>query len=83
MEYLHTPKFTNNKAFYDHRGTFVPLSLSSHLTWLQSNTSVNLKPFTLRGLHFQLTPYEQSKLIKIINGSIIDFITNLDTASEK
>jgi len=83
MEYLHIPTFTNNKAFYDHRGTFIPLSLNSHLTWLQSNTSVNLKPFTLRGLHFQLTPYEQSKLIKIINGSIIDFVTNLDPTSEK
>jgi dTDP-4-dehydrorhamnose 3,5-epimerase len=82
MEYLKTPKFIKGNAFYDERGVFVPLSLTSHVTWLQSNISVNLKPFTLRGLHFQQRPYQQSKLIKVINGSIIDFITNLDPASE-
>lgn len=82
MEYLNKPILTNNKAFYDERGVFVPLSLTSHLTWLQSNISVNLKPFTLRGLHFQQKPYEQSKLVKVINGSIIDFVTNLDSTSE-
>lgn len=82
MEYLNKPILTNNKAFYDERGVFASLSLTSHLTWLQSNISVNLKPFTLRGLHFQQKPYEQSKLIKVINGSIIDFVTNLDSTSE-
>jgi dTDP-4-dehydrorhamnose 3,5-epimerase len=82
MEYFDKPVFTNNKAFYDERGVFVPLSLTSHLTWLQSNISVNLKSFTLRGLHFQHKPYEQSKLIKVINGSIIDFITDLDPKSK-
>jgi len=82
MEYLNTPKFTSDKAFYDKRGVFVPLSLTSHVTWLQSNISINLSQFTLRGLHFQQKPYEQSKLIKVINGSIIDFVANLDPVSE-
>lgn len=82
MEYLNRPLFTNNKAFYDDRGVFVPLSLTSHLTWSQSNISVNLKPFTLRGLHFQKNPYQQSKFIKVVNGSILDFVTDLDPTSE-
>lgn len=81
-EYSHTPVFTKNKAFYDERGVFVPMSLTSHLTWLQSNISVNLKPFTLRGLHFQTTPYQQSKLIKIINGSVLDFNVNIERGSK-
>jgi dTDP-4-dehydrorhamnose 3,5-epimerase len=82
MGYLNRPLFTNNKAFYDDRGVFVPLSLTSHLTWSQSNISVNLKPFTLRGLHFQKNPYQQSKFIKVVNGSILDFVTDLDPTSE-
>lgn len=82
MEYLNKPVFTKNKAFYDERGVFVPLSLTSYPIWLQSNITVNLKPFTLRGLHFQHKPYGQSKLIKIINGSIIDFITDIDPKSK-
>ncbi len=78
MEYLHQPQLVHNKAFNDHRGIFVPLSLTSHLTWTQSNISVNPNKFTFRGLHFQSTPFEQSKLIKVIDGNIIDFIIDLD-----
>ena len=83
MEYLQIPKLIKNDAFYDERGVFVPLSLTSHVTWLQSNISVNIKPFTLRGLHFQKEPYQQSKLIKVIDGSIIDFVTDLNPKSEE
>jgi dTDP-4-dehydrorhamnose 3,5-epimerase len=81
MEYLQLPTLKKNKVFYDERGIFVPLSLTSHLTWIQSNISINLKPFTLRGLHFQQNPYKQSKMIKVINGSIIDFVTNIEPKS--
>lgn len=78
MEYLNDPFLVKNHSFYDHRGIFVPLSLDSNLKWLQSNISINPKKFTLRGLHFQIYPYNQSKLIKVIDGSIIDFIANID-----
>ena len=77
MDYIHEPQLTKGKAFYDHRGVFVPLSLTSHLTWYQSNISVNPKRLTLRGLHFQLPPYAQVKLIKVIDGGIIDFVVDI------
>lgn len=80
-EYIHEPILVNQKIFFDHRGSFAPLSLTSHLTWLQSNISINLKKFTLRGLHFQLAPYEQSKLIKLINGKVIDFVADIRETS--
>lgn len=83
MDYIHEPKLTKGKAFYDHRGVFVPLSLTSHLTWIQSNISVNPKRLTLRGLHFQLPPFAQSKLIKVIDGSIIDFVVDLRKKSDR
>lgn len=71
------PYFSKGNAFYDHRGVFVPLSLTNHITWLQSNISYNPKRLTLRGLHFQLPPYAQAKLIKVIDGSIIDFVVDI------
>jgi dTDP-4-dehydrorhamnose 3,5-epimerase len=77
IEYIHEPYLTKGKAFYDHRGVFVPLSLTSHLTWYQSNISYNPKRLTLRGLHFQLPPFAQSKLIKLIDGGIIDFVVDI------
>jgi dTDP-4-dehydrorhamnose 3,5-epimerase-like enzyme len=45
--------------------------------WKQSNISVNPKKFTLRGLHYQSGETAQAKLIKVINGRILDFVMDL------
>jgi dTDP-4-dehydrorhamnose 3,5-epimerase len=75
MEY---PQFKSNPVFVDHRGTFAPLSLLTYdKCWLQSNISFNPQIFTLRGLHFQVGEKAQAKLIKVITGSIIDFIVDI------
>jgi dTDP-4-dehydrorhamnose 3,5-epimerase len=74
--------------FSDERGVFAPLSLItsceptlSNSSWFQSNISVNPKAFTLRGLHFQKYPFAQAKLIKVITGSIIDFVVDIEPES--
>lgn len=82
MEY---PQQYNNPVFVDNRGTFAPLSLKYedspnqllNKNWLQSNVSVNPKKYTLRGLHFQIGDKAQAKLIKVIHGSIIDFVVDI------
>jgi len=75
MEY---PQFKSNPVFVDHRGTFAPLSLKSeNKNWLQSNVSFNPIIYTLRGLHFQVGEKGQTKLIKVITGTIIDFIVDI------
>ena len=75
MEY---PQLITNPVFVDHRGTFAPLSLNSlDKNWLQSNISVNPQIHTLRGLHFQVGEKAQAKLIKVITGSIVDFIVDI------
>jgi dTDP-4-dehydrorhamnose 3,5-epimerase len=75
MEY---PQLISNPVFVDHRGTFAPLSLESYnKDWLQSNISFNPEIYTLRGLHFQVGEKAQCKLIKVITGSIVDFIVDI------
>ena len=72
------PQVNSNPVFVDHRGTFAPLSLNSYdKEWLQSNISFNPKIYTLRGLHFQVGEKAQAKLIKVITGSIVDFIVDI------
>jgi dTDP-4-dehydrorhamnose 3,5-epimerase len=82
FEYSNEPIFQKGKAFYDHRGVFVPLSLKGRSNWWQSNVSVNPKRLTLRGLHFQLPPFAQAKLIKVIDGGIVDFIVDIRPKSQ-
>jgi len=71
-------KKIKNNIFFDNRGSFSPLSLELlNKNWLQSNISFNPKKFTLRGLHFQKGEFAQAKLIKVINGKILDFVYDM------
>lgn len=80
---LENPVLINKEIFYDHRGAFAPLSLNDFSNkWIQSNISINNRKFTLRGLHFQINPYAQSKLVKLIQGGIIDFVVDLRKNTE-
>lgn len=66
-------------TFLDHRGSYTPIGLyNSEYNWTQCSISVNEKPFTFRGLHYQ-SKFFQTKYIKVIQGSIIDFAVDLET----
>ena len=43
----------------------------------QVNTSFSKHKGTLRGLHFQNKPFEESKIIKVLSGSVYDLILDL------
>ena len=44
---------------------------------VQCNISFNKKKGTLRGMHYQIAPYEESKLVSCIRGAIYDVIIDL------
>lgn len=44
---------------------------------VQANVSVNKMKGTLRGLHAQLAPYKESKLVRCSSGSIYDVIIDM------
>ena len=50
-------------------------------TSLQCSISFNNKKGTLRGLHFQYAPYEETKLIRCTMGTIFDVIVDLRPSS--
>jgi dTDP-4-dehydrorhamnose 3,5-epimerase len=45
--------------------------------WVQTNLSFNNKKGTLRGMHFQIKPYEEDKLIRCVQGSVFDVAVDL------
>ena len=68
-----------HKTFNDNRGSYTPISTYQlGEEWEQCSISVNDKRGTFRGLHYQTNP-PQTKYVKVIKGSIIDFMLNLDT----
>ncbi len=48
---------------------------------VQCNLSFNPKKGTLRGMHYQVAPYEETKLIRCTKGAIFDAIIDLRPAS--
>jgi dTDP-4-dehydrorhamnose 3,5-epimerase len=47
----------------------------------QSNVSYNKTKGTLRGMHYQISPYEETKLVRCTRGAIYDVIIDLRPAS--
>jgi len=45
--------------------------------FVQSSISSNKKKGTIRGMHFQLPPYEETKIVSCITGSVFDVIIDL------
>jgi dTDP-4-dehydrorhamnose 3,5-epimerase len=44
---------------------------------VQCNTSTNVRAGTLRGLHYQVAPHEEAKLVRCVRGSIYDVVVDL------
>lgn len=48
-----------------------------NLKWMQENHSRTEKKDTIRGLHFQLPPFSETKLVRCIKGAILDVFVDL------
>ncbi len=63
--------------YTDNRGEFIPYDLEG---WSQMNISTNKFKYTFRGLHWQTNP-SQTKLVKIIQGIVIDILYDLNSTN--
>jgi dTDP-4-dehydrorhamnose 3,5-epimerase len=51
------------------------------IAWVQDNQSLSAEKGVLRGLHFQLAPFAQDKLIRVLRGAIFDVAVDLRRGS--
>lgn len=77
---METPYLEKHPVFRDERGTFCATSLdvnygSPHAI-RQFNVSVS-SPRVFRGMHHQLAPFTQSKILTLIRGRIVDFVVSI------
>ena len=76
-------------TFEDARGFFSETynraaikKLGIDIDFIQDNQSFSQNANTLRGIHFQSPPFAQSKLIRVLSGSIFDIFIDLRKDSE-
>jgi len=72
------------KVFGDHRGWFTETyskekfkEFGIDIDFVQDNQSFSAQKGTLRGLHFQLNPKAQTKLIRCTKGKILDVAVDI------
>lgn len=53
-----------------------------HRNWVQESHSLSKKKGTVRGFHFQLYPYSETKLVRVLQGEILFTILDLRIGSE-
>jgi dTDP-4-dehydrorhamnose 3,5-epimerase len=75
--------------FIDDRGWFARTfcekefkSVDLNTKWVQMNHSFTKKKGTIRGMHFQLPPYNEIKLVRCLTGKVFDVIVDLRKNSE-
>jgi dTDP-4-dehydrorhamnose 3,5-epimerase len=77
------------KVHGDARGTFFEAfrqdlfdrDVAPGVTFVQDNQSFSRPAGTVRGLHFQLDPRAQAKLVRVLRGSILDVAVDIRPAS--
>ncbi|HIJ37940.1 MAG TPA: dTDP-4-dehydrorhamnose 3,5-epimerase [Rhodospirillaceae bacterium] len=81
-------KLITPRRFGDHRGFFSetfnarPFAEAGLPTnFVQDNHSLSRPKGTIRGLHFQVAPFAQDKLVRVTKGSILDVAVDLRPGS--
>ncbi|MHA6483038.1 dTDP-4-dehydrorhamnose 3,5-epimerase [Paenibacillus sp. strain BS8-2] len=76
------------KVFGDHRGFFLEsyndqTAKASGITstFVQDNHSLSVEAGVIRGLHYQLNPHAQTKLVRVTAGAIYDVVVDIRKGS--
>lgn len=76
------------KVFGDHRGYFMETysekvfrDLGIDNVFVQDNESFTAQKGTLRGLHFQNDPMSQTKIVRVLQGAVMDVAVDLRKGS--
>jgi dTDP-4-dehydrorhamnose 3,5-epimerase len=76
------PIFRDSRGFFSE--TYNARSISAlgiDAIFVQDNHSLSVSPGVVRGLHFQIPPKAQDKLIRVIRGSILDVVVDIRVGS--
>jgi dTDP-4-dehydrorhamnose 3,5-epimerase len=81
-------KLIEPKRFADHRGFFSEIysqkllgGLGITQQFVQDNHSLSVEKGVLRGLHYQLPPMAQDKLVRVVHGAILDVAVDIRRGS--
>jgi len=80
---LLTPrKFGDERGFFSETySRFALAEAGLHYQFQQDNHAYSAQPWVVRGLHYQVPPFAQDKLVRVTRGSILDVAVDIRRSS--
>jgi dTDP-4-dehydrorhamnose 3,5-epimerase len=82
--YLVTPKpFEDDRGYFNRAFCAKEFAAAGLLThFVQANMAGSVSQGTLRGMHYQVAPHEETKLFRCIRGSVYDVVLDVRAGSK-
>lgn len=75
-------RFADERGFFSETYSRTRLAASGiHITFVQDNHSLSVAQGVVRGLHYQIAPFAQDKLVRVTRGAIFDVAVDLRRGS--
>jgi dTDP-4-dehydrorhamnose 3,5-epimerase len=84
IKLIAAPRFRDPRGYFAEtyaRGDFATAGIPHD--FVQDNESLSQAPGTVRGMHFQIPPFAQAKLIRVLRGRIFDACVDLRRSSPR
>jgi dTDP-4-dehydrorhamnose 3,5-epimerase len=84
IKLIAAPRFRDQRGYFAEtyvRGDFAAAGIPHE--FVQDNESLSRAPGTVRGMHFQIPPFAQAKLIRVLTGRIFDACLDLRRSSPR
>lgn len=82
VKVLRPKKFGDERGFFSE--TYSRFTLAEHglhYQFLQDNHASSAQPWVVRGLHYQVPPFAQDKLVRVTRGAILDVAVDIRRSS--
>lgn len=75
-------KFGDDRGFFSETWNEALLAGQGiHLSFVQDNHSFSASKGVLRGLHYQVPPFAQAKLVRVVRGAVLDVAVDIRRSS--
>ncbi len=84
IKVIGAPRFRDQRGYFAEtyvRRDFAAAGIAHE--FVQDNESLSHAPGTVRGLHFQIPPFAQAKLVRVLTGRIFDACVDLRRSSPR
>ena len=82
VKLLRSPRHLDNRGFFSvafSKSAFAEVGIENN--FVQDNHSLSRKRGVVRGLHFQIAPFAQAKLLRVLRGSLFDVAVDIRAGS--